>query len=115
MLYSIKSLYETTTIKIKLDNDKCTDTIATNQGLRQGCGFSPLLFIIYLDKAIQEWKEAAPQGIQIDKHTRLNTTIFADDQVLFAETQDELQRSVFRLGPTEYFKILQHENISRKN
>ncbi|KAJ4441784.1 hypothetical protein ANN_11642 [Periplaneta americana] len=49
------------------------------------------------NKGIQEWNEVAPQGIQIDEYTRLNTTIYADDQVLFAETEDELQRSVFKL------------------
>jgi hypothetical protein len=52
----MKSLYEITTIKIKLDHGKTTEAFEVNQGLRQGCGLSSLLFILYLDKTIKEWK-----------------------------------------------------------
>ena len=45
-LTGIKSLYEITSIKIKADHGKTTEVFEINQGWRQGCSLSPLLFII---------------------------------------------------------------------
>jgi hypothetical protein len=97
LLNLIQSIYEITTIKIKLDAGKTTEAFEVNQGLRQGCGLSPLLFILHLDKIIKEWKSLKPPGIKIDAHTTLSTVIFADDQVLIAESENDLQRAVFQL------------------
>jgi hypothetical protein len=65
-----KSFYEITTIKIKLDHGKTSEAFEVNHGLRQGCGLSPLSFILYLDKIIKEWKSLKPPGIKIDAHTK---------------------------------------------
>jgi hypothetical protein len=74
----MQSLYEITTIKIKLDHGKTTEAFEANQGIGQGCGLSPFLFILYLEKIIKEWKSLKQAGIKIDAHTTLRTVIFAE-------------------------------------
>jgi hypothetical protein len=66
LLNAMRSFYEITTIKIKLDYGKTTEAFEVIQGLRQSCGLSPLLFILCLDKIIKEWKSLKPPGITID-------------------------------------------------
>jgi hypothetical protein len=48
LLNAIQSLHEISTIQIKLHHGKTTKAFEVSQG--QGCGLSPLLFILYLDK-----------------------------------------------------------------
>jgi hypothetical protein len=62
-----------------------------NRGARQGCSLSPLLYIIYMNKIISEWKKKPHGSIKIDRHTKVDTLLFADDQVLVAESDDDLQ------------------------
>jgi hypothetical protein len=38
-----------------------------------------------------------PPGIKIDAHTTLSTVTFSDDQVLIAESEDDLKQAVFQL------------------
>ena len=46
LINDIKSLYETTLIKIKADRGKTIEVFEVNQGLRQGCVLSPLVYNI---------------------------------------------------------------------
>jgi hypothetical protein len=66
-----------------------------NRGVRQGCSLSPLLYIIYMNKIIAEWKKKPRGSIKIDRqtdrHTKVHTLLFVDDQVLVAESEDDLQ------------------------
>ena len=74
------------------------------------CGLSPILFIMYLDKIIQEWKLTNLPGIKLDINILLQTLIFADGQLLLAKSQDDSQRSVHKPQPilTKYnMKILE--------
>jgi hypothetical protein len=64
------------------------------------------LFILYQDKIIKEWKSLKPPGIKIDAHTTLSTAIFADNQVLIAESEDDIERAVFQLQ-----NILKNYNV----
>jgi hypothetical protein len=71
--------------------------IEMRRRLRQGCGLSPVSFILYLDKTIKDWKSLKPPGIKIDAHSTLSTVMFADDQLLIDESERGLQRAVFQL------------------
>ncbi|KAJ4431271.1 hypothetical protein ANN_19868 [Periplaneta americana] len=81
------SLAQDTTKKISVD---------VNIELRQGCGLSPILFDLYLNKIIEEWRKREPKGILLNQRN-IDTICFADDQVILAENE-ELQRAVNNLN-----------------
>jgi hypothetical protein len=54
-LNTIKCIYRNTKIRIKF-NDGISEPIHINKAVRQGCGLSPVLFNIYINKIIQEFK-----------------------------------------------------------
>ena len=55
LLNTIKCIYRDTKVRIKF-NDGISEPIYINKGVRQGCGLSPVLFNIYINKIIQEFK-----------------------------------------------------------
>jgi hypothetical protein len=56
---------------------------------------SPTLFNIYLNERIVKWINV--KGITLSVSTKINTTFFADDQIIIADSQDNLQRGLFTL------------------
>jgi hypothetical protein len=72
--------------------------IKINQGVCQGCSLSPTLFNIYLDDVTREWKTRSNLGIRLKETAALNTLLFADDQIIIQESEDELQKSIFYLN-----------------
>jgi retron-type reverse transcriptase len=71
-----------------------SDPVKTNKGVRQGCGPSPDLCNIYINKSIKEWKLSTQNGIKLNSQTIL----YADDQVIIAKSEDELQMTVNELN-----------------
>jgi len=61
LLNTIKCIYSNTKVIIKF-NDGISEPIYVNKGVRQGCGLSPVLFNIYLNKIIQEFKIVVKEG-----------------------------------------------------
>jgi hypothetical protein len=103
----IKSLYDNTNIIFNKENKDITGTsLKVNQGLRQGCGLSPILCDIYINKVLEEWKLTNPKSIHLGNNKYLHTILFADVQVLLAETEDHLHENVTKLN-----KILKLYNI----
>lgn len=95
----IKSLYKETEIVIKLGED-LSEPVQVNSGLRQGCSLSPTLFNIYIDNILREWQIDDNSGFKIGPQYYLGTLLFADDQIIFGKTENELQISVNRLNET---------------
>src|SRR5579871_3292516 len=62
-------------------------------GLKQGCVLSPTLFIIFLDDLIEEIRKVCP-GYRVTIGTRVAVLLFADDLVIMANTQRELQAAL---------------------
>ena len=89
-LNTIKCIYRNTKIRIKF-NDGISEPKHINKGVRQGCGLSPVLFNIYINKIIQEFKTVIKKGIQLNNRKLVNTILYADDQILMATSEDDLQ------------------------
>jgi hypothetical protein len=72
---------------------------------------SPLLFITYMNKIIQKWKATRHGNIPINRNVNVDTVLFADDQVLLAKSEDDLQYSVHNLNKraSEFFMQINAE------
>jgi hypothetical protein len=47
---------------------------------------------MYLDEIITKWQKQEITGIKLSKNQHLSTLLFADDQVIIADTEDNLQK-----------------------
>jgi len=90
LLNTIKCIYRNMMVRIKF-NDGISETIHINKGVRQGCSLSPVLFNIYINKIVQESKIVIKKGLQLNNRKLVNTILHADDQILMATSEDELQ------------------------
>ena len=79
-------------------------SVEINKGVRQGCPLSPTLFNVCLDEIITKWQKRDITGIKLSKNQQLSTVLFADDQVIIADTEDNLQKAAHKLNQiiTEY-------------
>jgi transcription initiation factor TFIIIB Brf1 subunit/transcription initiation factor TFIIB len=84
--------------------NKISKPVEINKGIRQGCQISPTLFNIYLDEIITKWQKEDITGIKLSTNQHLSTLLFADDQVIIADTEDNLQKAAHKLNRliTEY-------------
>ena len=76
LLNKIKCIYRNTQIRIKF-SDGISESIHINKGVRQGCGLSPVLFNIYINKIIQEFKTVIKKGVQLNNRKLVNTILYA--------------------------------------
>ncbi|KAJ4426643.1 hypothetical protein ANN_26441 [Periplaneta americana] len=97
IIQNIYNIYKTTIIAIR-SNNKLSQWRPIYSGVRQGCGLSPLLFIIYINRIIQDWRQTRHGFIPINRNLQLDALLFADDLVLMASTEDDLQYSVHNLN-----------------
>ena len=85
---AVKSLYSGCTSRVKVGKI-LSEEFLVNKGLRQGCSLAPLLFKIYLEEVLKNWKrKCSSMGILIGDDT-LYSLLFADDQVLVAADADD--------------------------
>ena len=103
LLNAIVDIYIKNKILIKFNN-KPLKSVEINKGVHQGCPLSPTLFNIYLDEIIIKWQKQNITGIKLSKHQQLSTLLFADDQVIIADREDNLHRAAHKLNQiiTEY-------------
>jgi hypothetical protein len=65
------------------------------------------LFNIYINRLVKEWKAKTKSGIQVTKNNKISTILYADDQILLATSEDELQLASHQLN-----KIAKEYNMS---
>jgi hypothetical protein len=65
--------------------------LAVNEGVREGCPLTPVLFNIYVVKVIIDWLQVIKQNI-LTNDLILNIILFLDDQVIVENTEDEKQK-----------------------
>ena len=69
-------------------NSATTKPFRVSEGLRQGCSFSPILFLTHMDRIAK--KSESCGGVKIGYCT-VQRPLFADDLVLLDSTQNGLQ------------------------
>lgn len=99
LIQTVQSLYYRTRIAVK-NEDKISETILTDQGVRQGCSLSPTLFNIYIDDLIRKWKKVVDPGLKISQGKYLNALLYADDVIIIQNAENKLQRSIHKLNDT---------------
>lgn len=99
---AVKALYCDSSSSVKVGK-RLSEEFPATKGLRQGCSLAPLLFKIYLEEALKEWKrKCSGMGLPIGD-TVLHTLLFADDQVIIAGDEDDAAY-MFRKLQEEYNK-----------
>jgi len=87
-LSAITGLYREVRCCVQINGAR-SDWFQVEQGLRQGCVLSPLLFLIFINGMIRDLKDTRV-GVSI-RRRKLNNFCFADDAVLVAESRRDLQ------------------------
>jgi len=85
---AVTSLYSSVSACVRV-NGHLTDWFEVGAGLRQGCPLSPLLFNLFINDLALKLK-AVGKGITIGNEN-VCTLLYADDIVLVAETEEDLQ------------------------
>jgi hypothetical protein len=82
--------------------DKITEPFYINQGVKQGCILSPLLFNIFISDLSSTLGDANCTPTNIDETKTINSIIWADDLLMLSETEDGLNNMLNNLN--EYTK-----------
>jgi hypothetical protein len=97
LLNTLKCIYRNTKVRMKFIGG-ISEPIHINKRVRQGCGVSPALFNIYINAIVQEFKTVIKTGIQLNNGKLVNTILYADDQILMAKSEDDLQTMAYQLN-----------------
>ena len=87
--HAISALYKDPKSRVIL-NDISTDWFSCPIGVKQGDTLSPTLFAIYINDLAEEIKESGI-GIDVDEGLVVSVLLYADDIVLLADSEDDLQ------------------------
>jgi hypothetical protein len=94
---AIVDIYTQNKISIKF-NSKSSKLSKINKGVCQGYPLSPTLFNIYLDEIITKWQKEGITEIPLSKNQQLLTLLFADNQDIIPNTEDNLQKAAHKLN-----------------
>ena len=90
MYNSVKALLCSTKSCVQLNCNDCTDWFDILNVVRQGDPLSPTLFSLYINDLAKHLKENGPT-LNLD-NLNINCLLYADDMVLIAETEEQLQK-----------------------
>ena len=77
--------------------DKVSSEFSVNQGVKQGCVLSPLLFNIFLSDLPNIFESPECQPVKINDSRYVGSLIWADDVVLLSESNIGLQEMIHKL------------------
>jgi len=96
LLKSIIEIYPGNKIKEK-KNSQFSEEQTINHGGRLSCPLSPTVFNIYMHEIIVKCNQIYTKGTASSTDTKISILLFADDQVILTDSEDNLQRGVFTL------------------
>jgi len=91
-----QKIYMENVIRVNAGNGISEDSRAFTQELRKRCPLSPVLFNLHLDEIIWIWLQKLKTS-KYFKELIFNTLLFADDQFIISDTEDNLQKAVYLL------------------
>ena len=99
LIEAIKSFYINPESVVRIAG-QTTNKFKIEKGVRQGCILSPLLFIVMMNSVSTKLKGMKPLKVGMWKlrPVQLKMLSFADDLVIFAETEKDLQKNVNMLN-----------------
>ena len=89
MYKALESLYKGVKRCVRLNNMH-TDWFSVKCGLKQGCPLSPVLFNLYIDDLIRTLSSIGV-GVKLDDGSLIAVLAYADDVVVLAESENDLQ------------------------
>lgn len=92
----IKNLYWNQRATVRVERSE-TEEVEICRGVRQGCVLSPLLFNLYSEAIMSEALEGLEIGVKINGKV-VNNLRYADDTVLIASSEKDLQILVNRVS-----------------
>ena len=92
----LKNMYSNDSVCIKIEN-KITDSFRVNQGVKQGCVLSPLLFNIFLSDLPDKLVTPECRPAKFIHSKPLGCIAWADDILLLSETNEGLQNMLSKL------------------
>jgi exonuclease III len=87
-LNTIRSIYDSSVGRIRLNDSKFTEDFPLLWGVRQGCPLSPLMFVIFINGILDKMSRVHVPGLISGAVAGL---LFADDLVLIADSYQQLQ------------------------
>jgi hypothetical protein len=108
---SIKSIYKHSVSCIRINN-KLTDWFDCKTGVKQGDNLSPTLFSIFINDLVKEINDL-DLGIPLN-HSRISILLYADDIVLLAKNEQDLQTMLNKLKEwCKQWRVLVNTNKSK--
>jgi len=90
--------YESPTLRVRVGG-ALSEVIALETGVRQGAPSSPVLFDVFIDSILDEMAGILVPGLPSEEATAIMAgLLFADDAVLLAESAEDLEASLAKLG-----------------
>uniref|UniRef100_A0A3P9PV83 Reverse transcriptase domain-containing protein n=1 Tax=Poecilia reticulata TaxID=8081 RepID=A0A3P9PV83_POERE len=94
LIWAVRSLYDRCQSLVRIAGSK-SGSFPVRVGLRQGCPLSPILFITFMDRISR--RSRGVEGIRFGG-LRIASLLFADDGVLLASSERDLQLSLERFA-----------------
>uniref|UniRef100_A0A8C6M1L2 Reverse transcriptase domain-containing protein n=1 Tax=Nothobranchius furzeri TaxID=105023 RepID=A0A8C6M1L2_NOTFU len=94
LIWAVRSLYDRCQSLVRIAGSK-SGSFPVRAGLRHGCPLSPILFITFMDRISRH--SQGVEGIRF-AGLRIRSLLFADDVVLLASSERDLQLSLERFA-----------------
>lgn len=93
---ALHNIYKNPKSAVKTQNT-FSEPFRVTKGLKQGCCLSPTLFKIYIQEALQKWRQkCSGMGIKVGNEY-LSTLFFADDQIIIANCEEDIDYMLRKL------------------